>query len=533
MKNVTINETDQENQSKLKCINYDRRPWLKNSFLVAGKAFPMALSYTFSIEQVVAGLLALNVDHKKSDAAAIILFQTVMALAIRVPLAPLFAVSIRASSEFGELKKINPTELQKEYEEKQKEITTILKAGLIESVIVSIPAFFVLFFSEDILKALGQSPEVAKLASTFLRPFSISSIALAIRMSLGQIMFANGDPNPAMYIGVVTFAIGTTLAKFFSTYKNISLSNFAAIAWGYNIESYLTPMAYALYLFTNRKYAFLNRSKSSLRGIWKELCKLNEIGIPVTITMIAETILTFMMSVFAGLIGVKEQAALSYAMQMPFFVFLILMAFGQATGLAVNRFKGEEKFDQASKMAKHGLIVTTLIAIPIAISVICAPEPLYELLHVDHEDRKLVSKIIPIVLTGASIQAARYNINQTLRNLNDNKGSTLISILGMSVGIIISGSLGLETSAGLFVIAGGLALGELASFIGLMPRWWNRTEPERIKSVYKDPLNAEPKSWCEYLGSLFKWGCRGKEKDGASNSLLRNDISIPNYSNNI
>lgn len=482
----------------------------QNAWVIFRKAIPLAASYTFSIEQVAAGVIALHINNDNTHAAATVLFQTVMATSVRVSLAPLFAVSIRAGAQFGELKKAQSAAVldQKLIAIKQKQIALILKAGLVKSAIVTLPALLTLIFSEEMLLALGQSPEVSKLAATFLKPFAASAPALAVRMSLGQIMYANGDTDPSMYIGLGTFTVGTSLAVWLARGGwGLEAQQLAGIAWGFNVESYLTPLGYAIYIYRSKDYAdfpFWNYAQTTWREIYDELGELVAVAGPVTFTMMVETALTFAMGVFAGRLGVQDQATLAFSMQTVFLIFLGLMAFGQTTGLTVGRLKGEEEYLKANLMAKHGLIITVLAVIPPCILVSTAPNILYQVLNVDgEENQQLVANISPLIIAGAGAMAARYNVNQVLRNLGDHKGSTMISAIGMLTGIAVAGALGLETEAALYGVASGLLIGEGLSLIGLMPRWCARIKPERIEQVKKDPTSAELKTWSEYIGSFF------------------------------
>lgn len=493
---------------------------VKNFFsdfwLVSSKAIPMALSYTFNFEQIAGGMMALHAMVRTSDnAAAVILFQTSMSTAVRVSLSPLFSVSIRACTEFGELKReqeknvtLYREKIHKEYviQLKQREIAVTLQAGLILSVIVFIPATVALFFSKELLITLQQSPVVAENASRFLKPYCVSPFALAVRMVLNQILYASGDVVPSMCIGLTTFAIGTGFAIWFvrggvEAFKDNPL---AGIAWGYNIESYLAVFGTAAYLFFHKKYSDIHfLSRTDWITLSAELGEIIRIAGPLTFTMLVENALTFSMGIFAGSLGVKQQAALSYAMQMVFLSFLFLMAYGQATGHAVGRFKGDAKYEEASRIARTGLISTTIAVLPPCILVSAAPFLLYDLLNIAEDSHEMVCSITPAVLLGAAVMAARYNINQVLRVLGDHKGSTLTSACGMLFGVFLTWLLGVNRFSSIYVVAAGLCFGEGASLLGLLPRWIKRTKPCKIEEIQNNPSSAEIATWKDYICSFF------------------------------
>lgn len=129
---------------------------------------------------------------------------------------------------------------------------------------------------------------------------------------------------------------------------------------------------------------------------------------------------------------------------------------------------------------------------------------LYSALNIKGEQEKLVPKLLPLILSGAIAQTGRYSVNQLLRILHDNKGSTMTSILGITTGVAVAVVLGLKTSASLYGIASGLLIGEGISFIGLLWRWFNKIKPDAISAVNANPENAEPKTWGLYFYGFFK-----------------------------
>jgi multidrug resistance protein, MATE family len=488
----------------------DWRQFMQDYCSVASKAFPMAASYTFSIEQVVTGIIALGLNSDAEHAAATVLLQTVMSTSIRLSLAPLFAVSTYGCSLFGELTRLEQSE---EFnlslvQQKRSEIDSMLRAGYVLSVAVTVPALSALLFSKQMLTALGQSDQVSELASGFLKPYALSAPALAIRMTLGQIMFAKGDAKPAMYIGMCTLAIGSTMAYWFAN-GGIGLKPLLlpGLAWGLNIESWLTAIGYAGYMSRDEKYAafnFFNCADLDFHQIKQKFNLLMTVGGPIALTMLVESSMIFVMGLVAGLIDIEKQAELAYSIQIVFLMFIVLMAFGQATGHSVGRRKGEGKYDDASRLAKNGLIATVVTVLPFAAPVIFAPQLLYNVLNIKSaHDKIMVGKLVPLIMLGGMLQSARYNVNQVLRALGDNKGSTVNSVAGMSCGLLVSVIVGLNTEAGIFGIASGLALGEGCSLIGLLRRWHKRTQSGAIARVSNGSAVAEPETWGLYFKSFF------------------------------
>lgn len=83
-----------------------------------------------------------------------------------------------------------------------------------------------------------------------------------------------------MYIGNVNFIIGTLLAIWLSRGGlGIQPQGLPGIAWGYNVESYLTAIGSIFYISLGKKYVKIPLfSKSNWRAIKNELVALLAIG---------------------------------------------------------------------------------------------------------------------------------------------------------------------------------------------------------------------------------------------------------------
>ena len=495
------------------------KEFFKDFKFITIKTLPMAASFTFSIELLATGVMAIHLKDDESYAAASILFQAYTSTIMQLAFSPVPSVGIHISPFFGELQRLETTNAPiEEINNTRIKLGNIFKAGLIESIIVSIPAGCALFFSDKIIQGLHQSPEVTELASRFLKVFALSAPPLALRACIGQILYAKGDSKPAMYIGVVNFIIGTGLAIWFSRGGlGIQPQGLSGIAWGYNAESYLTAIGSVIYVSLGKKYSNIPLfSKVNYRELMQELGSLMAVGGPLALTRLVEVSMTLALSIFAGLKGVGEQGTFSYSMQMNF-TFIFGMAFAQAVSYHVGRLSGYLEFDTANRAAKNGLITTFVFVIPPCLFVNFYPQSLYNILNIKGDQEKLVPKLLPIVLCGAVAQTGRYGVNQILRVLHDNKGSTMTSIVGMSTGVAAAAILGFETDAALYGIASGLLIGEGLSFIGLLWRLVNRIKPDAISAVQANPDSAEPRTWGSYFCSFFK--CRSYTEEQAP--LLR------------
>lgn len=134
------------------------------------KTLPMAASFTFSIELLATGVMAIHLSDDESYAAASILFQAYTSTVMQLAFSPVPSIGIYISRVFGNLQVLEATNTTiEEINNRQSKLGNIFKAGLIECAIFAIPASFTLFFSDRIINLFGQLPEITKLASSFLQ----------------------------------------------------------------------------------------------------------------------------------------------------------------------------------------------------------------------------------------------------------------------------------------------------------------------------------------------------------------------------
>lgn len=132
----------------------------KDFKLINIKALPMAASFTFSIELLAAGVMTTHLNDDESYAAASILFQAYTYTIMQLSFSPVPYVGIRLSPFFGELHALESDNASAEEINNVKiKLGNVFKVGFIQCTIAAIPAGLTLFFSEEIINLLGQSPD--------------------------------------------------------------------------------------------------------------------------------------------------------------------------------------------------------------------------------------------------------------------------------------------------------------------------------------------------------------------------------------
>ncbi|KTD71474.1 MULTISPECIES: MATE family efflux transporter [Legionella] len=453
---------------------------------------PMALSFTFSFEIFLIVLLLNSLSENEDEVASATLISTMINTLLVIGMAPLFSMSVVASKKIGEL-----TEAEEQGEtnevvlqEKREYIAGINRNGLLMSAVLTPAIMAGMIFSKPLLTTVfGQNDHVAEITQNFLRIYSPAVVGLLTRISTEQMMFSFGRAKPAMFMGLANLAVGTGISAWLG-FGGLGVPRLrgTGIAIGYVIEAYLTSIAYALYLAKHKdfsQYEFFNIFKK-FSGQFAQLKELLQIGGSITLSVASEMAMSLSVSVLSGILGTKEQAAITALNQYVFFNFLLLAGFGQGNSQELNRLIGAKKYENANRMGKYGLLTTLLYTTPIPLFFAVMPGVLV-MGNNPAQVKDILKYLAPIMSAGVILDSVRYDLLQQLRVLNDLKGSTIISVSALSLGITGSALLGLKTKLGIYGIAAGYTGGVIIAIPGLAYRWSNRINAGRIEEIAEEP----------------------------------------------
>jgi len=496
-------------------------------------AVPMGLSFTFSFEVFFSVLFLQRLSESDDDTAAATLVSIWMNTVGVLFLSPLFAVSIDLSHKMGmwqEAKKgalsttdnhtiqvIDEMDEQEPFVEEYTPDTTILSTiptlkekiemtninSLLIASALTIPAFLGFYYAEPIMiNIFHQDEAVAHSAAKFLRLYALAVPGLLFRGSFQQILFGLGKTTPAMCIGLACLSVGTAFSALLGFDINIGPFEFSkmgseGVAWGFILESYLMAISCGFFIkkscaeFDFYRVSF-DRIKRNLQGL-KELLR---VGGSITFTVAIELALTLAVGIFSGLLGTESQSAMAYCMQFIYFEFIILAAFAFSCSQEVSRELGANNIPLAQAVAKQGLVTTLIYITPLSLLFSVYPQLLEAISGgASDEISDMLKILVPIMSTGVILDAARYNLLQQTRALNDFFVPNVMALVGMTSGIGIAAALGFETSLGIYGVGAGYTLGIGITGLALLVRWMSKlnglTETPGEIDLEKDMASKE------------------------------------------
>ena len=284
-----------------------------------------------------------------------------------------------------------------------------VRMGLWISIIYSIFFIPILLFSENLFLILGQEEHLAKSAQTYLRIAGWSIVPGLLIMVLKSFFSALERPNVVLLSliigGLVNIVLNYTLIFGNFGMPELGLTGAAIATLVTTIISILILLYFCLFKDEYSSYLIFNNIWRLDIEAFKEVFKL---GLPVGITMLAESGLFSATAVMMGWLGTNALAAHGIAIQISGITFMVYLGLANAGTVRVGRAVG--RMDNSGlKLASISVIILTIGAVLIvAFTFLSVPKPLLMLFlspsHVDTPSIILIG--VPLLAIAAIFQIA-------------------------------------------------------------------------------------------------------------------------------
>lgn len=509
----TLDTINLENESTADEESLDLRPseikppipYLELFQKTSQVSWEAAASYTICLQIVAFTYILSRLQSDNNEhLAAVTLISTVINSTIIVGIAPLLAMGLSISKDIGIIAKLEARDQRKRTRnelsensenpilaQKRQAISGVLRNGVIigtvSSVVFMIP---VMVASGPLLThVFFQDPEVAQIAQSFIRPYAFAVPGIMARVITDQVLYAFEETKPAMLIGLVSFSFWIPLGTYLALGKpNMGMTG---LLIGGCLDGYTTSLGYAAYLAYSprfKKYDFFNLLQPWSPENFEQMKNIRGMGRSILLSIATETSMTVAMSAFVGGIGVEQQASFSVIMQVYLLTLLLQIAFGQTASQDIGQYIGRNEFENASRAAKAGLMAMLTYIALILIPLAAYPDMLLDIQkNQDHSFIHTVQAVAPIMFIGFLLDATRFQLLQQLRALGAAKLASTISCSAIALGIMLSGTLGLETNMGIYGVATGFTTSAGLATLGLSYLWLHKVQPDVIEHTKNNP----------------------------------------------
>src|SRR5262245_32334576 len=222
-----------------------------------------------------------------------------------------------------------------------RQVRRAVRTGLWTALMVSIPIMILPLQGEQILLALGQVPETARLGQQYLFGL-VWGIAPALWfIAIRGFMGAVNRPEPVLWITLAAVPANALLV-YLLLYGNWGLPELGLLGAGLattivNIATFLAGLWFVMWRRPFRKYHILARL---WRIDWPLMRQLVVIGAPISLSMLMEYGLFSSAALLMGLIGTAALAAHQVALQVTAILFMVPLGIGMAATVRVGHAVG-------------------------------------------------------------------------------------------------------------------------------------------------------------------------------------------------
>ncbi|MCX5514569.1 MATE family efflux transporter [Kaistia algarum] len=362
-----------------------------------------------------------------------------------------------------------------------RDVRRTVRQGLWASVAICVPFWLLLWHTEAVLVAIGQEPELAAIAGTYMRGLQWAMLPFLWYLVLRAFIAALERPFWSLVVGIAGVLINA-IVVWGLVFGKLGLPALGIVGAG--IGSTISALAMfagmAIVCMVHPKFRRYHVFGRFWRADWPRLLALFRLGLPIGIAVAFE-VTVFNLAVFLmGLIGAADVAAHAIAIQICALCFMVPLGFSQAATIRVGRAYGAGDREAIRLAGWTPYVLGIAFMSCTAITIFLAPGFLIGI-FVDRSDpgnAEVVALAVSFLGIAALFQVfdgAQVIGGGMLRGLHDTRVPMLYAALGFwGIGVATSVVLGFGFKLGGIGIWIGLACGLASVSMLLLQRWLRR-----------------------------------------------------------
>lgn len=335
---------------------------------------------------------------------------------------------------YGTLGSINILVSHKHGANDQVGISLVARDGLLLSLLMSIPAFFLFWNISPIFLIFGQNPSVVLLAKSYLHALAWGLLPNFISIAIFEFIIGLGHARIIMYFTV----FGVSLVIFFSYAFIFGAFGFPALGiagagWGMTTSYWIIAIVMSVFVLTYKDYKhyfrlIINKNKPSY--LWELL----KVGFPIGAMYCFEVGFFFALTLVMGSLGSQLLAANQIVMQYLCMLMSIIFSIAQAITVRMGHLLGAKDVNLAKRAGYTGIMLSAILMGIIAIVFWTFPSLLISVdldLH-SSSNANIINEIKILFAVSALfqiIEATRISLFGALRALKDTNFTLLASII--------------------------------------------------------------------------------------------------------
>lgn len=375
-----------------------------------------------------------------------------------------------------------------------RDVRRTVRQGFWAAAMLSVPAWILLWFTEPILKAIGQEPALAEGAAQYMRALQWAYLPFLLFVTLRSFVTALERPLWAFVIVGIAVPVNA-LADWLLIFGKFGFPRLELVGAGLatTIVSTLMFAGLAALTLADRKFRRYSIFGRFWRPDWPRLRALWRLGLPIAVTLVFEVSIFGAAVFLMGLVGQNALAAHAIALQIASVSFMVPLGFSQAVTVRVGRAFGAGDPDGIARAGWTAYAMGVTFMGLMALVMVLAPHLLVGMfLDLSRpENAPVVSLAVTFLMFAALFQVvdgAQAVGAGMLRGLHDTTVPMIYAAIGywgigMPLGVVLAFPMGWAGS-GIWM---GLAAGLTAVAVLMTWRWIMR---ERLNLVARSRPQA-------------------------------------------
>jgi MATE family multidrug resistance protein len=254
------------------------------------------------------------------------------------------------------------------------------RMGIWLSVGYGLAVYPIFWWSEPILLALGQDPEVSLIAQDYMRIAGLGMVPALVVTVLQSYLSALHRTQVVLWVtlAAVLVNIGVNWALIFGNwgFPEMGAQGAAVATVTVQVLSLVILALYAHLLPELRRFRLFQRF---WRPDWHAMGQVWKLGLPIGLTGLAEGGLFQASALMMGWIGTVELAAHGIALEVAALTFMLHVGLSSAATIRVARFDGQGDRVALRQAAKVAVVISLGVAVASVTLFLAAPKPIVAL----------------------------------------------------------------------------------------------------------------------------------------------------------